>query len=136
MSKPPAWLESLVDAVANCMEPHNELGPLAYRWRSEDDHWEMVVYPAPAELVGGAADGAVVSPGFSLDIQELSTAFEEIEDIHWQAQPLGPHDQEGQHLSFEGVYGGHDVWLLVLSEAPGDEEPAFKVDLTRRTERP
>ena len=37
---------------------------------------------------------------------------------------------------FEGVYGGHDVWLLVLSEAPGDEEPAFKVDLTRRTERP
>ena len=136
MSKPTAWIESLIDIVANCMEPHNELGPLAYRWRNEDDHWEIWVYPTPAELVGGAADGAVVSPGFSLDVQELSTAFEDLKDVRWQAQPFGPHDQEGQNLSFEGVYDGHGVWLLVLSQAPGDEEPGFTVDLTRRKEKP
>ena len=39
MSKPPAWMESLIDIVANCIEPHYELGPLAYRWRNEDDRW-------------------------------------------------------------------------------------------------
>ena len=90
MSQPPAWMESLIDIVANCMEPHSQLGPLAYRWRNEGGYWEMWVYPAPAELVGGAEDGAVVSPGFSLDVQELSSAFEELEDVHWQAHAFGP----------------------------------------------
>ena len=136
MPKPPAWMESLIEIVANCMEPISELGPLAYRWCNEDDHWEIWVYPAPAELVGGAGDGAVVSPGFSLDIQELSSAFEELEDVRWQAQAFGPHDQVGRNLSFEGVYKGRGIWLLVLSEAPRDEEPGYKVDVTRRAEEP
>lgn len=125
MSKPPVCMESLIDIVANSMEPHNELGRLGYRWGNEDGFWEISVYPTPAELVGGAEDGAVVFPGFSLDVQELSTAFEELVDVHWRAQLFGPHDQEGQNLSLEGVYDGHDVWLLVLSEAPDDEEPGF-----------
>jgi len=129
-------MEPLIDIVANCMEPHNELGPLAYRWLNEDDHWQIWVYPTAAEIVGGAADGAVVFPGFTLDVQELSTAFEELEDVHWQAHPFGPHDQEGEHLSFEGVYDGHDVWLLVLSQAPGEEEPGFTVNLTGRKADP
>lgn len=136
MSKSPAWMETLVDIVANCMEPHGALGPLGYRWRNEADQWEIWVYPTPAELVGGADDGAVVLPGFSLDVQQLSSAFEDIEDVRWQAHPFGPHDTEGEHVSFEGVYNGHGVWLLVLSHAPGDERPGFAVDLTRRKEEP
>ena len=88
--------------------------------------------PTPAELVGGAEDGAVVFPGFSLDVQGLSTAFEELVGVCWQAQPLGPHGQEGPYLSFEGVYDGHDVWLRVLGEAPDDEEPGFAVSLSPR----
>ena len=126
MSPPPTWMESLIDFVASCMEPHSELGPLAYRWRNEDDYWEVWVYPTPGEIVGGAVDGAIISPGFSLDAQELSTAFEKLEGVHWQAHPFGPHDREGQSLAFEGVYDGHGVWLVVLSDAPEDEEPGFK----------
>ena len=135
MSYQPAWMESIIDVVANCMEPHGELA-LGYRWRNEDDYWEIWVYPTPAELVGGAADGTVVSPGFSLDVQGVSTSFEELEAVQWRAQPFGPHDQDGEHLSFEGVYDGHDVWLLVLSQAPDDEEPGFRVDLTRKKKNP
>ena len=134
MSNPHPWMESLIEIVANCMEPHNELGPLAYRWRNEGDSWVIWVYPTLGELVGGAADGTVVSPGFSLDVQELSTAFEELKDVHWKAHSFGPHDQEGQSLCFEGVYDAQDVWLLVLSQAPDDEEPGFTVDLTKREE--
>ncbi len=109
---------------------------MAFRWRQEEDQWQIMVYPTLGELIGGADDGALVSPGFSLDVQELTTAFEELVDVHWQAQALGPHDQQGRHISIEGVYDGHQVYLQVLSDAPEDEEPGFKVDLTKRTREP
>ena len=128
MTEPPAWLESLVDAVAKCMAPHNVLGPLGYRWGEEAGAWEVVVYPTVAELVGGAEDGVIVFPGFSLDLRELSAAFEQVTAVHWQSHAFGPHDQAGPHVSIEGCYQGHQVSLQVWSEAPPDEGPGFKVD--------
>lgn len=133
MSEAPAWMRLLVDLVAGCMEAHSAVGSLGFRWRQDEDQWDIMVYPAPGELVGGANDGALVSPGFSFDVQGLTTVFEELVDVCWQAQAFGPHDQEGQHLSIEGVYDGHRIYLKVLSGAPQDEEPGFKVDLTRGT---
>ena len=56
-------------------------------------------------------------------------AFEKVADLHWRSQSFGPHDNLGSHVSIEGVCQGHEVWLQVLSEAPDDEEPEFKVDL-------
>ena len=128
MSKAPGWLESLVDDVASCVEAHNVLGPLGYRWVEEGDMWEVMIYPAPAQLAGGPEDGATVAPGFSLDVHQLCATFEKIVDVHWQAQAFGPHDHTGQHISIEGVYKGHHIFLQVLSEAPDDEEPRFTVD--------
>jgi hypothetical protein len=83
----------------------------------------------PGEIVGGAQDGAVIVPGFSLDMQGLISAFEKVAVFHWRSQSFGPHDNLGPHVSIEGVYQGHEVWLQVLAEAPEDEEPGFKVDL-------
>ena len=117
-----------MDAVAKCMKPHNVLGPLGYRWGGEEGFWEVMVYPSAAELVGGADDGTMIAPGFSLDLRELSVAFEQVTDEHWQSHGFGPHDQAGQHVSIEGVYEGHHVFLQVLSEAPPDEQPGFRVD--------
>ena len=128
MSEAPQWLTSLVDAVGNCMEVHCPAGPLAFRWGNEDDFWEVMVYYAPGEAAGGAEDGAVLVPGFSLDLMELISIFEELTDSHWQSHSFGPHDQEGPHISIEGVYQGHHVYLRVLAEAPQDESPGFKVD--------
>ena len=92
MSEAPQWLTSLVDAVGNCMEAHCAAGPLAFRWGTEDDFWEVMVYCTPGEAVGGAEDGAVLVPGFSLDLMELTSIFEELTDSHWQAHSFGPHD--------------------------------------------
>lgn len=136
MSGDSVWIESLAGLVANCMEAHSPTGPLAFRWRQEGDLWHIVVYPTPGELIGGVADGALLSPGFSLDIQGICAAFEELVDVHWQAQALSPQDQQGQHISIEGVYDGHQVYLQVLSEAPGDEEPGFKLDTMKGTIEP
>ncbi len=129
MAEAPQWLTSLVDTVGNCMEVRCASGLLAFRWRMENDFWEIAVYSTPGEVVGGADDGAIIVPGFSLNVQELMSAFEVVASLHWRSHSFGPHDNLGPNVSIEGVYQGHEVWLKVLAEAPEDEEPGFKVDL-------
>ena len=106
--------------------------PLAFRWGEDEGFWDVMVYCSPGEAVGGAEDGAVLVPGFSLDLRELMSVFEKLTEVHWRSQSFGPHDHEGAHVSLEGVYQGHHVYLQILAEAPEDEEPGFKVDLTKR----
>jgi hypothetical protein len=76
------------------------------------------------ELVGGAHDGGLVSPGFSLDLERVRAAFERVEDLNWNAHCVGPGD-EGPCISVEGQFAGHEVWLRVLAYAPDDEEPGM-----------
>lgn len=125
---PPAWLEALIDTVSHCIEAHNLMGPLAYWYGTEEELTELVIFPTPVELVGGATDGAVVVSGFSLDVQGLQAAFERVDALYWQAHSLGPHDGEGPHLSLEGVYQGHEVWLRLLADPPEEVEPGLRFD--------
>jgi hypothetical protein len=127
-------MEALVDIVSGCMEAHSVTGPLGFRWSEEEQFWEVIVYPTPIELVGGAADGELVSPGFSLNVKELQSSFDEVTDVNWRAHDFGPQDPDGPHISIEGVYQGHDVYLTVLSEAPDDEEPGLKIDTADKAE--
>ena len=81
----------------------------------------------PVELVGGAADAGRVAPAFSLDLEQLGSAFEEVKDLGWNT--LGWLDGYGPFIWVEGVYQGHDVFLRVLAEAPEGEEPAAKLHI-------
>lgn len=67
----PAWLALLRDAVDEAVEPEGPMGPLVVRSCVEDHFWIVEIYPTPLELVGGPDDGAVISPLFSLDLEEL-----------------------------------------------------------------
>ncbi len=125
----PAWIDSLVDVVSECVEPHDVMGPMGFRYREEDGFWEIAVYPCLVELRGGDADGDVVSPGFSLGLEPLCSAFDEVVSFHWQPHGLGPFDAADAYIGLEGRYQGHEVWLRVLAEAPEDEEPAVEVDV-------
>jgi len=64
---------------------------------------------------------------------ELRPAFESFSALGWNA--LGFNDAEGPHVFIEGVFQGHEVYLQVLVQAPEDEEPALKVDTTKRPRR-
>jgi hypothetical protein len=125
---PSAWITELVEAVAGCIEAHSAMGAMGWRYHEEDDLVELVVYATPVELVGGEHDGTIVIPGFTLDVQALQAVFERVTDLYWNAQGLGPGDNGGPHISIEGPYRGHHVWLRVLAEAPDDEEPGLKLD--------
>ena len=131
MSQAPAWIRSLVDTVSGCMQAHTAMGPLGFRWGEQEEYVDLLVYPTPIELVGGADDGAVVFPGFSLDVHELCSTFDAISDVTWCAHPLRPHDPDGPHIAIDGVYQEHPVYLRILSDAPADEDPGLKVDCSR-----
>ena len=90
----------------------------------------VVIYPKPVELVGGAEDGEIVAPDFSLDLEELRGEFERVDAVSWQS--LGCLNGEGPQVSIEGLYRGHEVFVRILAYAPEDEEPGMKLDTTRR----
>jgi hypothetical protein len=127
---PSSWMTELVEAVADCMEAYSPMGALGWRYHEDDELVALIVYPTPVELVGGEHDGAIVLPGFSLDVQALQTVFERVTAFHWYAQGVGPDDEDGPHLSLEGTFQGHLVWLRVLAEAPDDEEPGLQLDMS------
>jgi hypothetical protein len=70
----PDWLTVLVDLMVDCIEVESPAGRLGVRWGHDQDAWEVTIYPTPIELVGGAADGEVVTPGFTLDLERLREA--------------------------------------------------------------
>jgi len=125
---PPAWMEALVDVGAECLDAHSPMGPVGFRYCEEDERAGLVVYSTPVELVGGAKDGTVVIPSFSLDLHALLAAFERVTALQWCAHGFGPYDPEGPCVSLEGIYQGHPVWLRVLAEPPQDEEPGLQLD--------
>jgi hypothetical protein len=110
------------------MEARSVMGAMGWRYLEDDALVELVVYATPVELVAGAYDGAIVMPGFSLDVQAFQEVFERVIALQWHAQGFGPGDEDGPHLSIEGTYQGHHVWRRVLAEAPDDAEPGLQLD--------
>ena len=129
MTEVPAWLEPLVQAAASSMTPHGPAGPLGLRYRQVDGVWDVLAYALPVEMVGGAHDGGVAAPGFSLDLRALQAAFTRVDALGWDAHGTGPAGAEGGPcVSVEGEFAGRKVWLRVLAYAPADVAPARKVD--------
>ena len=128
-SWPMLWLHRLTETVAECMTADSPMGPLGYRYGEEDNnYWQVDIYPTPVELVGGAVDGEVVAPGFSLDVEELRSSFERIDSLNWQS--LGLPIDEGPRFVVEGAYQGRNVLLQILAYAPDDEEAGMKLNTT------
>jgi hypothetical protein len=128
----PAWIYTLVEAVADRMTAMGAAGTIGFRYREEGDFADVVIYPRPVELIGGADDGEIVAPAFSLDLAALKGVFDCLTAYSWEA--IGLPDGEGPHISLEGVYQRHEVVVRVLAYAPEDEEPGTKFDTTKGEE--
>jgi len=127
------WLGSLLEAVSASLEPESPMGPLALRSGEEEGFWEVDVYPSPVELLGGADDGALAFPPFSLDLEQLRVTFARIDSTGWNS--FGWYDEEGPFVWIEGSFQGHDVFLRVLAQAPEGEDPGAKLRVTRKDGR-
>jgi len=121
----PQWLEDFIAIVVGQITADSPMGPIKSKHRAEAGSWEVVVHPASVELVGGAQDGGIVYPAFSLDLEGLRGAFAEVVAAGWHALGLPP--EEGPEVFVEGTVAGRDVYLRVLACAPDDEEPGMKL---------
>jgi len=129
-SVPDLWLREFAETVAANMTADSAMGPLGYRYREEEGFWEIDIYPTPVELIGGAVDGEVVSPGFAVDLEGLRAMFERVEAFSWQSLGLAP--GEGPYVAIKGSYQGREVYIQLFAYAPEDEEPGMKLDTIRR----
>src|SRR5437879_5970087 len=118
MPSPPEWLQELADAVALQMTPADVLAPVGCHFCLVDGTWEISLFAAGTQIVGGKKDGVVRASRFSVDLQSLLKLFSEIESLSWQALRLSADDELGPHISLAGTHAGNRVWLRILAWAP------------------
>lgn len=120
----PAWLEELVECVAETVECQTGLG---WRWSQEgDEHsaakgdvFEVVVYPRIAEVKGEPCTPSDIF----YDVQQVLDLFAPCEHISLSFGCSNDTD----NLAIEGLVEGHDVVLRLLMEPPDDEAPTLRV---------
>jgi len=121
----PAWMETVVEVISECVEAKSPMGPLGSRSLAQGHPCTLLMYPTPIELVGGVEDGAVVIHGFSLALHVRLAHGDRVEACQWSPHGLGPDDPDGPCVSIEGLSQGHDVWRRVLAAPPAEEEPGL-----------
>lgn len=118
MVVPPEWMTRFVNAVTECIYPHDVLSPLGCHYQQSNGVWEITLFASKTEIVGGPQDGLSYNSGFNIEVLALGKIFSQVETVSWQSQKLGPTDELGAHLSIEGIYDFKQVWLRITSNAP------------------
>ena len=121
---PPGWIGNLANSVADILQPLVLDVPLGCHVASpnspeQKQAWEISLFPAKTEVVGGRLDGAVFVSPFLLDLRQLLLLFDNVEEVRWQTGRVScQKDEIGAHVFVAGHFQGHYVWLRVLAEAP------------------
>lgn len=120
MSAPPAWLDELANAMASEFHALGLPAPVGchYFENTVEELWEVALFVGATEIVGGKRDGVRRNGRFGVSLLRLSELFSRIDDIYWQATSLGRDDELGPHISIEGEYQGHAVWVRILARPP------------------
>ena len=118
MTEPPGWLKELADAAAVLMMPADAIAPIGCHYFCVASTWEISLFAAGTEIVGGASDGQVRRSRFCLDIEEIRNLFAEIESVTWQVHALAFDDELGPHVEVHGRYADKDVKLRILAYPP------------------
>ncbi|HET6426519.1 MAG TPA: hypothetical protein VFG20_22700 [Planctomycetaceae bacterium] len=118
MTNPPEWLGEFADRVAALVLAVDVLAPVGCHFCFESGVWEVTLFAAKTEIVGGPRDGLQRPSRFCLDLAGLTALFTAISSFHWQAHSLGRRDDLGAHIAVEGEVAGHRVWLRVPARVP------------------
>jgi len=118
MPSPPEWLEELADAAAQQMIPADVLAPIGCHFCFADETWEVSLFAAVTQIVGGKYDGVLRPSRFHVDLQAVARLLSEVHEISWQALPLATDDELGSHVAITGTYREHQIILRMLSRAP------------------
>ena len=123
MAPPPPWLAELADRIAALMRPMDFMAPIGCHYhfgRFPKGQWEITLFAGKTEMIGGSQDGSNVPSRFTVDLEQLVLMFSEVSSLHWQALAADETDDLGAHISIEGYYQSHSVWVRILSEPPAN----------------
>lgn len=125
----PAWVTSFIDEIAECFDPHTDVGRVGFECRPDGAVWTVTLYLGRTEVVGGAEDGIVRPTSFDFDVALAVKRFDDVQNLQWTACPdpwtEGGSDGNSQ-LAIEGLVKGQPLRLLVTSVPPEEAGPAFK----------
>jgi len=122
MPSPPEWLQDLADAASLQMIPADILAPIGCHFCFADGTWEISLFAASTQIVGGRHDGVLRPSRFHVDLQAVTKLFSEVHELSWQALPLAADDELGPHVAITGTSKEHRVTLRILSRAPRQYE--------------
>ena len=117
-SSPPAWLAELTQSVSTAMIPTDVLPPIGCHCYEQDGLWEVTVFVAKTEVIGGERDGYQFSAEFVLDVGKILALFSDVRSVRWQALRHDADDEIGAHIALEGDYCGRALLLRVPAHAP------------------
>jgi hypothetical protein len=123
MPAPPEWLTEFANKVAAFVHPVDALAPLGCHYHQEGAGWEVTLFAARTEIVGGPRDGQQRPSRFGIDVLGMCAVFQSVRAIEWQAQRFSARDELGPHLSIRGDYCGQHIWLRIPAFAPEQFPP-------------
>jgi hypothetical protein len=123
MPAPPAWLTDFANAVVAHVHPLDVDAPVGCHYHQDDAGWEVTLFSARTETLGGARDGQVRSSRFRVDLLGVCSEFTSIQAMHWQPHRMGRRDEIGPHVACEGDYHGERIWLRIPAAAPAQFPP-------------
>lgn len=120
-----AAVQSLFDAMSDCVHSDIGMGPLRCRWRVEIGMLDVTIYPTPIEFVGGRRDGTLVDPDLSqIDLLAIQEIFDEVYEFFWSVES---DERQHQYVNIEGAYGGIETISVGLyAGAPEGEKPVLR----------
>ncbi|MCA9060857.1 MAG: hypothetical protein KDA96_20080 [Planctomycetaceae bacterium] len=119
---PPTWLRWFANDCSRGFAGGCALAPVGCHFYFDDEaeRWEVTLFISRTEVVGGPMDGRTLPAGVIVDIQRVTSSFDSVSEVCWQAERLADTDDLGNHVSVTGIARGHQVWLRILANAPDD----------------
>jgi hypothetical protein len=133
---PPAWLVTFLEETSDLFEPFAGTARAGYECTRTEEGWEAALFLGANEVVGGAQDGRVRPINFQFDLRALTSRFERVDSLTWNAFPEPYTDEEGDlsFLSAVGLVNGQLVRIQVHACAPDEAGPAMRVFTDGRCE--
>ena len=100
------------------MAPIDLPAPIGCHFCEVDGVWEISIFAANTEVVGGRRDGRCFHSKFTMELLPILWLFDDGQNVTWQNAPVNRSDELGAHLSLDADYRGHAVRLHVLAQAP------------------
>ena len=120
---PPAFMPKLNDCLARAW---GSLGSISVSTNQpKPNEYEIMFFPAVRELHGGASDGEMYFPGFTLNIGKFIRVFDKDPSPKVTFDCLQQCTVE--HLLFVGRIDGCRVKVAILSGPPQGQAPVEKV---------